>query len=346
MPVEQIKIGLIGAGGNTKLRHIPGFKALDGVEVLGVTNRTLESSEKVANEFDIPNVYENWIDMLEDPNINAICIGTWPYMHCPLVIASLEYGKHVITEARMSMDAAEAHAMLDASKQYPGQIAQVVPAPHTLNLDKTIVNLIQNNYLGDIISVDASISQGGFLDNEKLFHWRQNRDFSGSNIMGLGIWYEAIMRWVGPASSVQATTKILVPRRNDDDGNSHVISIPDHVEILCDTYSGPTMHIRFTDVLGHTLNDTIWIYGTEGTLRIDGTEKKIFGGQKSDANLLEIPIKKEFEGDWRVEEEFINAIRGEEEITHTTFQDGVRYMEFIEAVTASSNLGEKVYLPF
>ena len=31
MPVEQIKIGLIGAGGNTKLRHIPGFKALDGV---------------------------------------------------------------------------------------------------------------------------------------------------------------------------------------------------------------------------------------------------------------------------------------------------------------------------
>ena len=177
MPVEQIKIGLIGAGGNTKLRHIPGFKALDGVEVLGVTNRTLESSKKVANEFDIPNVYENWIDMLEDPNINAICIGTWPYMHCPLVIASLEYGKHVITEARMSMDAAEAHAMLDASKQYPGQIAQVVPAPHTLNLDKTIVNLIQNNYLGDIISVDASISQGGFLDNEKLFHWRQNRDF-------------------------------------------------------------------------------------------------------------------------------------------------------------------------
>ena len=78
MPVEQIKIGLIGAGGNTKLRHIPGFKALDGVEVLGVTNRTLESSKKVANEFDIPNVYENWIDMLEDPNINAICNADVP----------------------------------------------------------------------------------------------------------------------------------------------------------------------------------------------------------------------------------------------------------------------------
>ena len=346
MSVDQIRIGLIGAGGNTKLRHIPGFQAIDGVEILGVTNRTFDSSKKVADEFNIPNVYENWVDMLEDPNIDAICIGTWPYMHCTLVIASLEYGKHVITEARMAMDGAEAHAMLEASKQYPNQIAQIVPAPHTLNLDKTIIDLIKNDYLGDIISVDVAISQGGFVDHEKPFHWRQSRDFSGSNIMGLGIWYEAIMRWIGPASSVQAITKILVPRRNDDEGHSHVISIPDHVEILCDTYSGPTMHIRFSDVLGHTPEDTIWLYGTKGTLKIDGTEKRIYGAQKSDAKLVEIPIKKEFEGDWRVEDEFINAIRGKEKVTHTSFEDGVRYMEFIEAVSTSANLGEKVYLPF
>ena len=163
MSVEQIKIGLIGAGGNTKLRHIPGFQAIDGVEILGVTNRTFDSSKKVADEFNIPNVYENWVDMLEDPNIDAICIGTWPYMHCTLVIASLEYGKHVITEARMAMDGAEAHAMLEASKQYPNQIAQIVPAPHTLNLDKTIIDLIKNDYLGDIISVDVAISQGDSL---------------------------------------------------------------------------------------------------------------------------------------------------------------------------------------
>ena len=346
MPIDQIKIGLIGAGGNTKLRHIPGFQAIDGVEILGVANRTIASSKKIADEFGIPNVYENWIEMLEDPDIDAICIGTWPYMHCTLVIAALEYGKHVITEARMAMDAAEAHSMLDASKQCPDQIAQVVPAPHTLNLDKTIIDLIKNDYLGDIISIDAAISQGGFVDFEKLLHWRQDRDLSGTNIMGLGIWYEAIMRWIGPASSVQSITKTLVSRRNDDHGDSHVISIPDHVEILCDTYSGSTMHIRYSDVLGHTPNDSIWIYGTKGTLHIDATEMKIYGGQKSDSTLSEIPIKKGFEGSWRVEEEFINAIRGQEKVTHTSFEDGVRYMEFIEAVTTSANLGEKVYLPF
>ena len=34
-----IKIGIVGAGGNTRLRHIPGFRALDDVELVGVVTR-------------------------------------------------------------------------------------------------------------------------------------------------------------------------------------------------------------------------------------------------------------------------------------------------------------------
>ena len=73
---------------------------------------------------------------------------------------------------------------------------------------------------------------------------------------------------------------------------------------------------------------------------------KLYGGQKNDKGLSEIAIKPELTGDWRVEEEFINAIRGLEEITHTSFQDGVRYMEFTEAVTRSAQSGKKINLPF
>ena len=349
MTSETINIGLIGAGGNTKLRHIPGFQSLDNVHISGVCNRSLESGQRVADEYGIDNVYGSWTDMVEDPDIDAICIGTWPYMHCTMVIASLEYGKHVMTEARMAIDASEAHAMLDASRQFPEQVTLIVPAPHTLNLDKTIIKLIKEGYVGDVLSVDAAISQGGFVDHEKTFHWRQSRDFSGFNIMGLGIWYEAIMRWVGSASSVQALTRTTVKRRNDEEGRPHVVSVPDHVEILCEMFSGPTLHIRFSDVLGHAPANAVYIFGTEGTLKVDGSDQaspKLLGGQKSDSGLSEIEIIAELQGDWRVEEEFINAIRGKEDITHTNFQDGDLYMEFTEAVTRSTQTGEKILLPF
>jgi hypothetical protein len=46
-----------------------------------------------------------------------------------------------------------------------------------------------------------------------------------------------------------------------------------------------------------------------------------------------------------VEEEFINAIRGIEPVTHTSFFDGVKYMEFTDAVTMSAQTGQKVQLP-
>ena len=46
-----------------------------------------------------------------------------------------------------------------------------------------------------------------------------------------------------------------------------------------------------------------------------------------------------------MEEEFVNAIRGLEPVTHTSFEDGVRYMEFTEAVTRSAQSGKKVHLP-
>ena len=53
---DNIRVGLIGAGANTKLQHIPGFKKIDGVEIVSVTNRSIASSQAVADEYEIPNV--------------------------------------------------------------------------------------------------------------------------------------------------------------------------------------------------------------------------------------------------------------------------------------------------
>ena len=46
-----------------------------------------------------------------------------------------------------------------------------------------------------------------------------------------------------------------------------------------------------------------------------------------------------------MEDEFIGAIRGEEQIKLTSFEDGVKYMEFTEAVTRSAQSREAVSLP-
>ena len=46
-----------------------------------------------------------------------------------------------------------------------------------------------------------------------------------------------------------------------------------------------------------------------------------------------------------MEEEFVNAIRGKEKVTRTSFEVGVQYMEFTEAVTRSAQTGRAIALP-
>ena len=346
---ETIRVGLIGAGDNTKLMHIPGFKAIDGVEVVSVANRSRESGQRVADEFQIPTVYDRWRDLVESPDNNAICIGTWPYMHCTLVLAALENDKHVLTEARMAMDAEQAHIMLAASQEKPDLVTQIVPGPHTFEIDSTVTRLVAEGYLGDLLSIDMSIHTGNFVDRESPFHWRLDRELSGYNIMSMGIYYEALMRWVGPASSVMSVTRVTTTSRKDESGNNRFITIPDHIEVLCEMASGPMMHLVLSSVTGLAPPGQVWLFGTEGTLRLHApmgwSGARVYGGRRGDGQLSEIEIAPEERGAWRVEEEFVNAIRGREMVKLTDFETGVRYMEFTEAVTRSAQTGQKIHLP-
>ena len=345
MSNDAVRVGFVGAGANTKLRHLPGFKAIDGVELVSVSNRSRESSQQVADEYDIPKVYDSWVDLIEAPDTSAICIGTWPYMHSTLALAAIENNKHVLVEARMAMNAVEAHAMRDAAREMPGLVTQIVPAPHTLKVDRAIKELIADGYLGDILSLDLATSVGGFIDHDAPFHWRHNQDLSGNNTMTLGIWYEAMMRWIGPTSSVSAVARVNVKSRLDERKVRRFLTIPDHVEVLCEMASGPVAHMRVSAVSGHAPADSVWLFGTEGTLHLDPTTSKLSGGRRGDDQLKEIDVPPEKQGGWRVEEEFVNAIRGIEPVTHTNFEDGVRYMEFTDAVTQSAQSSQTVYLP-
>lgn len=346
----SIRVGLIGAGGNTRLRHIPGLQAQEGVELAAVANRTRASGERVAQEFGVPRVADDWQEIIEDEGIDAVCIGTWPYMHATLTIAALEAGKHVLCEARMAMNAEEARAMLAAARRHPRLVAQIVPAPHTLAFDATIVEMIGEGYIGELIALDARIAAGSDFPNfDTPVHWRHDRELSGNNVMSMGIWYEAMMRWVGPAGSVFAIGQRVVPHRRDEAGRRVAMTIPDHIDVVGAMAQGGQMRFNVTTVVGHAPAPAdVCIFGSEGTLRLchqsgsDGLE--LLAGRRGGDGLGPVEIAPEKRGGWRVEEEFVNAIRGLEPVTHTDFATGVRYMEWTDAVARSLRTGEAVHL--
>jgi predicted dehydrogenase len=347
MKADHVKVGIVGAGANTCDVHIPKLRGIPGVEIVAVANRTRESGADAARRFGIPRVHDRWQDLVADPGVDAVLIGTWPNLHRDATVAALEAGKHVLCEARMAMDAAEARGMLAASLAHPGLVAQVVPAPFTLELDATVKRLLAEGWLGRILAVDVRGTTAGFLDESSPLHWRQDAAKSGLNTLTLGIWYECVARWVGHARSVIASARTFVPRRTDPGSGCEVeVKVADHLDALAETVGGASLRMQMSAVTGLAPSPReAWLFGSEGTLRVDADTRRLFGARRGERELHEIVFPPAERVGWRVEREFVGAIRGEEPVRLTTFADGVAGMQFTEAVAISSRAGRRVELP-
>jgi len=341
---EVVRVGLIGAGANVRAVQIPGFRRVPGCEIVAVANRTLESSQRVANEFDIPRAYANWEELLADDSIAAVLIGTWPYMHHTLTLAALERGKHVLTQARMANTAQEAQEMLAVSRRHPDLVCQLVPTSQSYRIDNVLKRMIGDGYLGEILSVEIQRLLTRFADFGSDLDWRHDQEFSGYNIMTIGASYESTMRWLGRGNRVTAMSKIHVPQRRGADGRMKPVTLPDHVDVLYELANGAQVHMRASETTGLSTGNQTWIYGSEGTIHVDRGQN-VFAGRRGDPRLSEVPNPPGEQAFYRVEEEFINAIRGVEEVTMVPFETGVHYMEWTEAVNRSSQAGEAVHLP-
>ena len=345
MSNDTIRVGFVGAGNITTSQHIPGLQAIDGVEIVSVCNRSRESAQQVADKFDIPHVYDHWPELVKASDTHAIVIGAWPNLHCPVSLAALAADKHVLCEARLARNAQEAHKMLDAARAKPQLISQVVQTATILPTDRTVKRLIAEGYVGDVLAIEVNLNMArGFVDRETPFGWRYDADIVGLNVFPFGIACEVILGWVGAATRVIAMGKTFVKTREDpQSGLRRTIRVPDHLDVLAEMACGAQAHFGLSNVSGLAPEVALTLYGSEGTLR--STLEKLFGAHRSDTELHEITIAPAEKGGWRVEEEFVNAIRSREPIARTTFDIGVRYMEFTEAVARSMAEGRAIPLP-
>lgn len=339
--IEKIKIGIIGAGSNTCKMHIPNLLAIPGVEILEVANRSAESSKKAADKFNIPHVGDNWKEIAASPDTDAIVIGTWPYLHCEAACLALKSGKHVLCEARMAMDEAEARKMLQVSADHPQLIAQVVPAPFTFRVDKTVVDFIANGTLGELLHFDFRYQSEPLAPASGKLHWRRNIKYSGKNTMVLGIAYETVLRWLGPAKWASAVGRVYNDAATDPESGQEVeVKVPDYLSVQMELANGMLGTFLISEAGAGAGPPYIKIFGERGTLHFHyAVNGELLLASSTEKEFKPVSIPEEDQGRWRVEEEFINCIRGKEELKLNSFAFGLEYMKFTDAVHQSVESG-------
>jgi predicted dehydrogenase len=334
---DRVGIGFVGLGGIARERHVPGFRAIPGVVLAAVATSTPGSAQRTADELGIPHAHADWRSVVEDPTVDAVVVAAWPDMHAPVTLAALAAGKHVLTQARMAMDGEQAVRMLAGSRAHPGRVAMVVPSPFSLAADATIARLVAGGTLGAIRMVRVAWS-GGVVGADP---WRRLRRHSGNNTMSLGIVYEAMLRWLPAAFAVTASAVIAMPTMASRDGGAPIpVDVPDHLVAIAEL-PGPTLATIELSASRRAEPNAAWLFGTEQTLRFD-FEAGTLGTAAPDGPWLPVAIPDAERAGWRVEEEFIDAIRLGTPVTRTDFATGVRYMAFTDAVVESVRSGRRV----
>ncbi len=337
-----MRIGIVGPGRVTRRRTLPELRAIEGVEVVAVASSSAASTARAAVELQIPRTHDRWQDLVADDALDAVVIGTLPDLHCEVTVAALDAGKHVLCQARMATDATAARAMLAAAQGHPDLVAQVVPSPRTLVVDPVVQRLLAEGALGRLLAVNVHWAKAEFVQPDAPLHWRHDAARSGHNVIDLGLAYESLLRWVGPARSVLAAGAVHVPVRHDEvAGRDVAVEIPDHLDVLAELPGGASAHLQVSTVTGHAPPPAFWLHGSEATLWVGLEPPALALGRRSDAALQPLALTPDVAGAFRVEADFVAAIRGERPVGPTTFADGVQYMEFTDAVHASRLSGHR-----
>lgn len=190
---NEIKVGLVGAGAVTQVEYLPVIEQSKELKLVAVCESNREKVDVLSKRYYMGEIYTDYEQMLREANIDVVIIATPNYLHTPMAISAIEYGKDVLCEMPLGLDANEVNDLgkvVDASDNilmsaFNGRFRPDV---------QILKDLISKGELGRI-----SFAKAGWLKSlhEERDGWRSDPLKSGGGaIMTLGIQILGYVSWL------------------------------------------------------------------------------------------------------------------------------------------------------
>ncbi len=108
---SKLKVGLIGTGGIAEQVHIPGWKKINGAEIVAVADVNEAAARRIAEKEGISQVFTDFEELLKKAEVDVVDICTPNRFHVPAAMAALESERHVLCEKPLAVSAAEVVAL-------------------------------------------------------------------------------------------------------------------------------------------------------------------------------------------------------------------------------------------
>lgn len=110
---SEARIGIIGAGNFTKMTMLPALKKAKA-NLYCIVSASGVSGSSLARKYQINKSSTDYLEVINDPNIDLVIITTRHNQHAQMVVAGLKAKKHVFVEKPLALNAAELDEIIDA----------------------------------------------------------------------------------------------------------------------------------------------------------------------------------------------------------------------------------------
>ena len=113
MTDRKIRIGIVGVGWWAAANHLPILKSREDVQLVGVCRLGQNELRRVQDEFGIAYGTESFDELLATVPMDGLIVASPHRLHGAQTLQALGHGLHVLVEKPMTVNAAEARAIVE-----------------------------------------------------------------------------------------------------------------------------------------------------------------------------------------------------------------------------------------
>ena len=151
--------------------HVPCFIRTPECQLIGIADINLERAKELALKYNIEHVFNDYKELLECDNVDAVSVCTPPATHCQIVVDACNANKHVLCEKPMALSLEEADQMINAAKKSEVLLAVGHQFRFMHNVQKAR-ELLGKRIIGKILTCYGELVGGG-----PFFEWETSSDY-------------------------------------------------------------------------------------------------------------------------------------------------------------------------
>jgi levoglucosan dehydrogenase len=276
MKTNTFNVGIVGYGiGKIYAAALKSmnlyYPDLPQIKLSGIATHSKISGENAINQFNFQYASQNFMDILNDPNTDAVVICTPTYLHYEMISEALETSKAIFIDKPLALNFSEAKKIVEKSREknkncHLGFEFRFCPAIIKAK------ELIDAGKLGEIYSYRINYFRPSAIPDNKNLKWKGQiakcgdgvvNDY-GPHIVDLAIWL------TGLPNRLAACRRIYTKKRPDLNESEGFINIDaaDHYLIQTEINNGVMGSIETSRmIVGSDNTLTIEICGSKGSIK-------------------------------------------------------------------------------